>query len=87
MGNISIIHSFIYLKIMKKYRIFISLDNLKEEIGRSLIRSHGGLPRSVIPYVIRELGEIKLIKRVNKNTFEILKNDCYKNAESLEIVR
>ena len=82
MDNVPYIHAFIYYKINEKNRgNFINVNLLKSIVART-INMRGGIPRFLDKYVIEEdLTKLKLIKRINYNTFKILSSPCLKKIK------
>jgi len=82
--EIPIIYSYIYYRLKKDLRIsMINLSYLKEIIGRCVVRRRGGFPRMFIKYVISDLVNMDLLKKINYNTYEVLENDCDKKIKRM----
>ena len=84
--KIPVIYIYLYNKIKKRnYGDKISLEILKQVIVRHFICSKGGdggskkgVPSVYIHDIIKELGEMNLIKKLNQRKFQILKSNCTK---------
>ena len=84
MANVPVLHSFIFLKIKENNSgIFININLLKSVIART-INMKGGIPKFLDKYVIEDLIKLKLIKRLNYNTYKILNNNsCLKEIKKI----
>lgn len=62
-------HSFVHFKIREmNCGEIINNERLKELVGRICVKENGGgLPHFVINYIIRDLVNMKLIKKVGKS--------------------
>ena len=77
------IYSFLYSKFLEKARgTFIGPKDLIEIIRRNFYR----FPTYLNYSVIHEMEEYKLLKRINKQRYKILRSNCHKELEKLRIV-
>lgn len=83
MADVPILHSFIFFKIKENNSgIFININLLKQIIART-INLKGGIPKFLDKYIIEDLIKLKLIKRLNYNTYKILNNNCLKEIKKI----
>lgn len=83
MADVPILHSFIFFKIKENNSgIFINIHLLKQIIART-INLKGGIPKFLDKYIIEDLIKLKLIKRLNYNTYKILNNNCLKEIKKI----
>lgn len=61
------LYVFISSRIRKSSRAdIITKDFLKEKIGRTIIRSGGGIPRFMIKYIIEDMIKYGILTKLNK---------------------
>jgi hypothetical protein len=83
MDNVTILHSFLYLKIKENNSGYLININLLKSIIARTINMKGGIPRFLDKYIIEDLIKLKLIKRLNYNTYRILNSKCYKEVKKI----
>jgi len=47
-----------------------------EIVSRSLVRKRGGFPRILVKYIIDDLVRLKLLERIDYQTYSLIKNGC-----------
>jgi hypothetical protein len=82
-NNTPIIYVYLLIRIKEHNKTLVTdTKELKEVIGRTLIRS-GGLPRIIIKYIIKDLVTFNILKKINCNSYQIREHPQEKNVRLL----
>lgn len=82
MGNIPIIYVAIYHNLRKRNRGYIVQTTFLKQIIRETVVREGGISKNLVYDIIKDLSNMKLIKRINCFTYEILLNNkCQKRLK------
>jgi len=71
--KIPILYIYFYIRIKDKVKTeFVCKSKLKEIISRAVI-IRGGFPRFMIKYIIQEMVELKLLRKLGSNSYQIIR--------------
>ena len=82
-NNIPIIYAYVYFRLKKKLNTnYVCIKEIKEEVGRILIRK-GGFPQFLVKYIVKDLERLGIIERINFKDYKLINNDCDKKIKQL----